>query len=454
MCIGAGPGGPERSTMSRLWIYAAVMAGFGILFAVSGGFFSAAAHLINRRCLGSLDLDDRVVRQSLVVLFAANVLGCMLTVNAARVDTVAKGYLQREDYGGVDYEEVLSLTLDGETREFTVDVLPRTYTEKEVRQILDAAEAALPGAVLGEEDPDHVTGDLTLPAALPGLPVTVSWMVDKPAIVDWDGKLGTDVPETGTEVTLSADITFEEEVRETTLTVTVFPKLLSEEDRLDALIRETISERNSETDERLYLPEEIDGRTAEWSGTGTDAGRVFLGLGFVISLMTILSKLENRRQVEERRRVSLVLDYPHIVSKLMLLLGAGMSLRRAFEKMAGDYRKSLEAGGARREGLEEIVHLCADMANGLPEMQAYAAMGRRVPEARYKSFAALLGQNLRRGTGEMVLILEREAAEAFDERRKQARVLGEKAGTKLTFPMFVMLAVIMVILMVPAFVSF
>lgn len=440
--------------MGRLWIYGLVLAGFGILFIVSGGFFGAAARLVNRKCFGSLELENAVVRKALTVLFAANVLGCMLSVNAARVDTVAKGYLEREDYGGVDYEEVLSLTLDGETREITVDVQPRAYTEEEIGRILDAAEAALPAAVLGEEDPGHVTGDLALPATLPDLPVTISWMVDRPAILDWDGRIGNEVPEEGAKVKLSADIAFEEQVRETVLEVTVFPKAVSEEERIGALVRESISKRNSGEEERLYLPEEIDGREALWAGTGTDAGRVFLGIGFVAALMMILSQLESRRQAEDRRRVGMVLDYPHIISKLMLLLGAGMSLRRAFEKMAGDYQRSLEAGGARREGMEEILRVCTDMANGIPELQAYAAMGRRSPEARYKSLASLLGQNLRRGSSEMVLILEREAAEAFDERRKQAKVLGEKAGTKLTFPMFVMLAVVMVILMVPAFVAF
>lgn len=440
--------------MEKLWIYGAVLAGFGILFIASRGFFGAAGHLINRRFLESLGLEDKVVGQALAVLFAANILGCLLTVNAVLTDTVAQGYLPRENYGGVDYEENLSLTMDGETREITVDVLPRAYTEAEIEAILDAAEAALPAAVLGGQDPGHVSADLTFPALLPDLPVSLSYMVDKPAILDWDGRIGEKVPEAGAEVTVSADICFEERVRETFLKVKVFPRKLNEEERLTSLIRESIAARNDASDERLYLPEEIDGQEVAWAGNRTDAGRVFLGLGVVISLMMILTRLERRREAEEKRREGMLLDYPHIVGKLTLLVSAGMSLRMAFEKMGEDYRKSLAAGGARREGFEEILRVTRDMANGIPELQSYANMGRRSPEARYKSLATLLSQNLRRGSGEMVRILEREAAEAFDERRKQARIQGEKAGTKLTFPMFILLAVVMVILMVPAFASF
>ena len=63
-------------------------------------------------------------------------------------------------------------------------------------------------------------------------------------------------------------------------------------------------------------------------------------------------------------------------------------------------------------------------------------------------------QNLRIGSRELTAILEREASEAFEERKKQARILGEQAGTKLMFPMLLMLGLVLVILMVPAYLSF
>ena len=50
--------------------------------------------------------------------------------------------------------------------------------------------------------------------------------------------------------------------------------------------------------------------------------------------------------------------------------------------------------------------------------------------------------------------LEKEALEAWDERKRKARVLGETAATKLLVPMVMMLAVVMAIIMIPAFLSF
>ena len=51
-------------------------------------------------------------------------------------------------------------------------------------------------------------------------------------------------------------------------------------------------------------------------------------------------------------------------------------------------------------------------------------------------------------------MLEQEAMEAWDERKRKARVLGEAAATKLLVPMILMMAVVMAIIMIPAFLSF
>ena len=71
----------------------------------------------------------------------------------------------------------------------------------------------------------------------------------------------------------------------------------------------------------------------------------------------------------------------------------------------------------------------------------------------YIRFGALLSQNLRRGTKGLTDLLKMEAIQAFEERKTQARKLGEEAGTKLLLPMFLMLTVVLIIVIVPAFLT-
>ena len=49
-------------------------------------------------------------------------------------------------------------------------------------------------------------------------------------------------------------------------------------------------------------------------------------------------KKQEIEQIEKRDRQQMLQDYPEIISKLMLLLNAGMSIRKAMEKIVSDYR--------------------------------------------------------------------------------------------------------------------
>ena len=66
----------------------------------------------------------------------------------------------------------------------------------------------------------------------------------------------------------------------------------------------------------------------------------------------------------------------------------------------------------------------------------------------------LLSQNLKKGTAGLLILLKAEALDALEERKRNARRLGEEAGTKLLLPMMIMLVIVMVIIMIPAFWSF
>ena len=46
-----------------------------------------------------------------------------------------------------------------------------------------------------------------------------------------------------------------------------------------------------------------------------------------------------------------------------------------------------------------------------------------------------------------------ESVQAFEDRKARAKRMGEEAGTRLLIPMFLMLAEVLIIVVVPAFLS-
>lgn len=186
---------------------------------------------------------------------------------------------------------------------------------------------------------------------------------------------------------------------------------------------------------------------------GKKAAEILLLCGVVL-LLLFFRKKENKIRKLEKKREQMLLDYPDIVSKMLLFLGAGMTIRNALEKIAGDYQEGQKRQEGKRFAYEEIVFTCHEMESGVMETDAYERMGQRIRIPRYRTFALLLSQHLRKGSRELVDLLEREALEAFEERKRKAHIAGEEAATKLLFPMLLMLLVVLVVLMVPAFMSF
>ena len=147
------------------------------------------------------------------------------------------------------------------------------------------------------------------------------------------------------------------------------------------------------------------------------------------------------------------MDYPGLVMKFTLLVQAGMTVRKAFQKIAADYKRERKTGNQELP-MKKSVQSCCEMESGVSESEAYRRFGERCGQAKYKTLATLLIQNLQKGSSQMADMLERESVEAWEERKRKARVLGEAAATKLLFPMMLMLVVVMAIVMIPAFLSF
>lgn len=156
----------------------------------------------------------------------------------------------------------------------------------------------------------------------------------------------------------------------------------------------------------------------------------------------------------ERRR-QMMLDYPEIISKLSLLLGAGMNITCAWEKITSGYQALRKRSHMpRREAYEEMVATLHEIQQGVGELQAFENFGERCRLSVYRKLSSLIVQNIRKGAKGMQRLLDTEEREAFELRKAQARKMGEEAGTKLLLPMGMMLVVVLVILLAPAGLTF
>ena len=150
----------------------------------------------------------------------------------------------------------------------------------------------------------------------------------------------------------------------------------------------------------------------------------------------------------------MILEYPAFVSRLVLYMGSGMSVRAILSKFSEEYKAHVKEGGKRSFLYEEISKSCHELESGVPEINVYERLGVRCGSQQYARLVTLLAQNLKKGNSEMMTLLREESDKATLERMSYARKLGEEAGTKLLVPMIMMLLIVMVVIMVPAYLSF
>ena len=435
--------------------YLVILAAFCILFVRARGLFSAAARYLHVRSEAlARYISEETMKRMLFILFAANLLGAFMTWRDAESDTAAKGYLVRNEYGSDGGEAELTVTLDGEKQDVELPLAARRMDRIELRKVLADRAGKLEKMILGDMDAGHVDRDLTLPEKAGNPSVKISWDTSNAALMDWEGVLGPEVPPEGAEVKLTATLSIEEEEVEKEIKLKVYPRPMNDIEKLQQEVRNAVQEANDETEETVHLPENVGGKKAVWSQRQGNTGMILLLFGFLIAALYAYSKVRAGEKEAEKRDEEMLIDYPNIVSKLVLLLTAGMSLRKAFARIRTDYRDSLRHGAPKRAGYEEIVRMSLEMEHGVSELVAYENMGKRCRVNVYRTFSTLLVQNLTKGGDEMAAILSREAQEAYEDRKKRARILGEEAGTKLLLPMLLMLAIVMAILMIPAFFAF
>ncbi len=366
------------------------------------------------------------------------------------------GYLTRNDCGEGDVEIGLKAEIAGVQEEiFDYLLEERRLTEEELEKSYAEAAALLPEAILnGNAGLENVRTNLHLVSALDGYPFRIGWESGAYSLVNTDGTVHNEELADGEVVTLTALFRYEDWLRELQIPVQVNPIIYTPQEALRARIEELLREREetSRSGEVMTLPEQIGTEPVIWSEIIEDSSGYFLILVILAAGVLYWARGRELDQKLEARKRELLLDYPEIVNKLALYMGAGMTIRNAFLKMGEDYRKRKEE--RKKYVYEEILMTCNELQGGRSETEAYANFGKRCQVQAYMKLSALLSQNIRKGSNDLLRVLRQEADNAFAERKNLAKKLGEEAGTKLLLPMMMMLCVVMVIIMIPAYFSF
>lgn len=397
---------------------------------------------------------------STVIFLIVCINAVSILASVSKTSLIEKSYYVKRPYYGEDETTVtLAVDMNKKKQDVEVELQERRYTKREdINKVMEKAKVYLDKVVLGDNTSyDHVTEPLSLVTRIPDLQVGVKWSLDQKGIVSNSGKITiSEEAVEGTIVTISATLSYYDTEVIYSINLVVYPKEKTDEERLLLKLKENIlnSQLENPESEYLKLPDVIENQKLTYSDNNNTDNNMLNILGVIAVICIGVSGYSQLEKEKRKRDRQMLLDYPDIINKLVLLMGAGMTIKNAWGKMCLEYENKFQeskTSNGKRYVYEEMVATYNEIQNGVTDIEAYDRFGRRVQLVPYMKLSTLLVQNTKKGTADLLQLLEYEAVQAFEERKEGAKRLGEEAGTKLLGPMVLMLFIVLIIIMVPAF---
>ena len=326
-----------------------------------------------------------------------------------------------------------------------VTVAPVKYRKKEIYKKFEVSYDSIIKVMLGKnESLDKVKEKLFFPDVYDKEDINLEWNSSSPEIIDYDGNVYCTDEER--DVIVYLNMNFQGVERDYEIPVKVLKKeFYTSEERLQKII-----DSQDVYKSEVRLPEQINGKKVMFEKNNSEGSIPFLMIAIVAAIILFFLKDKDiDNQVRDRDR-QLEMDYSEVVSKIMMLNNAGMSTHMAFKRIIDDYDKR----GKEKRYVYEEMRLCENKINsGCSEAEAYGVFGRRCGLQCYIKLGSILAQSVTKGTKGTGKLLAAEVSEALENKKNIARKNGEEAGTKMLFPMVIMLMVAIVMIVVPAFMS-
>ena len=375
-----------------------------------------------------------------------------------KVNTVENNYINRP---GVDeYDTEMEIEVEGlldKPQRIEIPVTKRTYSKDEAKEAINKGLEEILLTLPGENSSlQNITTDLNLTNEISDLGLSVRWDFGESELIDILGNVHNENLKENRNIDIEVSLSYETYEESYIIPITVCPKILSDDERLLKGLIDKIANVDKESVQKdgYILPDNYEGKRLIYHYGEAFNFNIIPIMGTVIAILLYLQDKEKERRSTEKRKRELMKDYPDIVSKLIVFIGAGLSVRQSWESIVIDYENECKENNERRYAYEEMVKALAKLKTGIYENTVYKDFGRSCGLRQYMKLASLLEQNRRNGLANLHSLLSMESQSAWDERINLARREGEELNTKLLLPLFMMLLIVMMIIIVPALLIF
>ena len=335
--------------------------------------------------------------------------------------------------GSEDKEALLDLSMEyrGQTvdEEVSLTVLSRQVDERSAQLLFDECEQWL-SEMLSEKP--------QFPDAAPN-GVEIFWENSDFTY------LGIDRP---TEIKFIAQLSLGEFVRLSEFTVHIEPDAENYRESLNALaleLQEKLSLDNS--GDALVLPQNRNGASLLWSVKEKDPPTAIIAAGIFLAAFIVINRRSKEKKQLERRRDQFERAVPDLSFQLVLYLNAGLAAENAVSRIISQNENDQ---GPLYRALRDV-RARAEAANNTLIGEIYS-FARNTGSQSFIRLATLCYEHSSKGSG-LSEKLEDERTRVQETRLTDTRSRIKAAETKLCFPLMLLLLALILITVMPTFLS-
>lgn len=168
-------------------------------------------------------------------------------------------------------------------------------------------------------------------------------------------------------------------------------------------------------------------------------------VGFVLPTIIGFIPLEDLREKSNRRQEEIDLDFPNLLSKIALLVTAGMNIVKASEEAANSGEGAMYL---------EMQRTMKDINQSTSVAQAFSDLQCRCNNRYLDKMVSLISKSYSFGNANLAQDLREINADCWLDKKHQSRRMSEKVQSKLFVPTMLMFIGILVVIIIPAMSGF
>ncbi len=396
-------------------------------------------------------MDKR--EQKLILLVFIIVFVIALVADFMGGNLKCESVLERSTLGEEEKEVILELEAEDIIEDYVYKVIvePERVTRKQAEQYFKEVKKQI------DTECQDIENQIAIKDTYVNGIVEAEWSFSPIGLVTSEGKIvQEEISDKGSIVTVSVTLScgaYEE--------IYCFPiflekRALTEEEKLVEKVDAWISSQmQQEGETQVLLPEEIDGIKIAWKEKREYISIQVLGLEIIAVVLIYILRQQEKKDAKNKRKREMEYVYSDIVNQMSVLIGAGMTTRQAWQRIANQYAKKRKQNYVEEQPVyEAILHMSYRLNEGESERSVYERFIEEIDVSCYRRLMRALVGNLEKGVSGICRYLEEEEKRAYDERLLLAKKRGEEASTKMLVPLMIMMVLVMVVVMTPAMIGF